>query len=141
MTNTDVVYHYTCSYLLPTIIRSGFLTLTDSNFSFKQVDLYPVVWLTSSKTPDNHGILFDPQMPDDLNKTHIRFTIRKRPYIMQWDKWSDDKGMDKELKQTLIKSALAEDTYQQWYISEQPISLATDVVCFENLMTGQVCYF
>jgi hypothetical protein len=141
MREEKVFYHYTCSYLLSSIIKSGFLTLTVSNFDLGKMDLYPVVWLTTSKSPDHHGLLFDPQMPDDLNKTHIRFTIRKRPYIQQWDKWSDGKGMDKTLKQVLIQSALAQGTYQDWYISEQPIPLATDVICVENLVTRQKIKF
>jgi len=132
----EVYYHFTCSYLLPAIMQSGFLNLTASNFSFEQ-KLYPVVWLTNLPTPDNHGLLFDCNIPDDLNKTHIRFSIRKRPYIKHWDAWSDEKGMDKQLKQTLIHSASAEDTYQSWYISEQIVPITKDVICIENLATGQ----
>lgn len=141
MNEPKVFYHYTCSFHLPAIIKSGFLTLTDSNFSFVQSGLFPVVWLTDSPTPDNHGLLFADNMPDDLNKTHIRFTIRSRPYIKQWDAWSDAKGMDKEIKQALINAAAAEDTYKNWYISEQAIPIATDVICVENLMRGQIRHF
>jgi hypothetical protein len=43
--------------------------------------MFPVVWLTDSPTPDNYSLLFDDNMPDDRGKTHIRFTIRKMPYI------------------------------------------------------------
>ena len=68
-------------------------------------------------------------------------TIRNRPYIKQWDIWSDAKGMDKQLKQILITSASAEDTYKSWYVSEQIIQLAKDAICVENLATGQILNF
>ena len=137
----DVFYHYTCSYLLSAIIKSGFINLSESNFTFEQRGTFSVVWLTASPTPENNGLLFDDNMPDDLNKTHIRFTIRKRPYIKNWDDWSLAKGMDEQQKQLLISSASAEDTYKNWYISEQPIPIRTDVICVENLVTGQIRNF
>jgi len=121
-------------------MESGYLNLTASNFSFEQKK-HPVVWLTDLPTPDNHGLLIDKNIPDDLNKTHIRFTIRNRPFIKQWDAWSDAKGMDKQQKQFMITSASAEDTYKSWYVSEQIIQIAKDVVCVENLATGQIRHF
>ena len=140
MDKSKVFYHFTCSHLLPAIMQSGFLNLTASNFSFEQKQ-YPVVWLTDLPTPDNHGLLFDANIPDVLNKTHIRFTIRNRPYIKQWDAWSDAKGMDKQQKQALITTASAEDTYKSWYVSEQIIPLSKDAICVENLATGQILNF
>ena len=140
MDKSKVLYHFTCSYLLNAIMESGYLNLTASNFSFEQKK-HPVVWLTDLPTPDNHGLLIDKNIPDDLNKTHIRFTIRNRPFIKQWDAWSDAKGMDKQQKQFMITSASAEDTYKSWYVSEQIIQIAKDVVCVENLATGQIRHF
>ena len=140
MDKSKVFYHFTCSYLLNAIMQSGYINLTASNFSFEQIK-YPVVWLTDLPTPDNHGLLIDKNIPDDLNKTHIRFTIRNRPFIKQWDAWSDAKGMDKQLKQFMITSASAEDTYKSWYVSEQIIQIAKDVICVENLATGQIMKF
>jgi len=141
MIHSEIFYHYTCSYLLPAIIRSGFIDPSESNFTFEKRNQFPVVWLTNSPTPDNHGLLFDENVPEDLNKTHIRFTIYKRPYIKLWDQWSDAKNMDKQQKQILINSASAETTYKNWYISEKAIPLATDVICVENLITGQIRKF
>ena len=140
MDKSKVFYHFTCSYLLTAIMESGYLNLTASNFSLEEKK-HPVVWLTDLPTPDNHGLLIDKNIPDVLNKTHIRFTIRNRPYIKQWDMWSDAKGMDKQLKQFMITSASAEGTYKSWYISEQIIQLAKDAVCVENLATGQILNF
>ena len=135
----DVLYHYTCSYLLPSIMKARYLTLTRSNFSLDNMRLFPVVWLTDSPMPDIMGLLFDPNIPDDLNKTRIRFTIRKKKYMKQWDEWSDSKGMDKQLKQALIASASAENTYMSWYVSEQIIPI-NDIITIENLATGKVLY-
>lgn len=136
---TEVLYHFTCSYALSSIMKSRFLTLTESNFSFEKAGMFPVVWLTDSPEPDNMGLLFDPGMPDDLNKTHIRFTIRKKRFMQRWDEWSDSKGMDKLQKQYLISSASAEDTYMSWYVSEQIIPI-NDVITIENIATGNVLY-
>lgn len=136
---SDVLYHYTCKYHLPSIAKTRYLSLTESNFTFKQAGMFPVVWLTDSPTPDNMGLLFDANMPDDLNKTYIRFTIRKKEYMKQWDKWSDSKGMDKEQKQNLIASASAEKAYKSWYVSERIIPIK-DVLKIENIVTGETLY-
>ena len=135
----SVLYHYTCPYLLPAILKSGYLMLTESNFSFEKAGLFPVVWLTDSPTPDNMGLLFDAAMPDDLNKTHIRFTLRKRPYLRRWDEWSDANGMDSQQKQILIATASAENTYKSWHISEQAIPLS-DMLAIENMQRGEILY-
>jgi len=74
----EVLYHFTCQYNLSAILHKRYLSLSDSNFSFEKVELYPVVWLTNLLTPDNMGLLFDMNIPADLNKTHIRFTIKKK---------------------------------------------------------------
>lgn len=136
---SNILYHYTCSFLLPSIMRAGVLTLTESNFSFEKAGLFPVVWLADSPSPDNMGLLFDAGMPDDLNKTHIRFTLSKRPYMQKWDVWSDANGMDREQKQALIAAASAENTYTSWYVSQQPIPL-NDVQVIENIKTGKILY-
>ena len=134
-----ILYHYTCQYNLPAILKSRYLSLTESNFSFEKAGLYPVVWLTDLPTPDNMGLLFDTNIPDDLNKTHIRFTINKKSYMKKWDEWSDLKGMDKSQKQFLIGSAGAENTYKSWYVSEQIIPI-NDVIIIENIVTGKIYY-
>lgn len=135
----DTLYHYTCSFLLPAILNSEYLALTESNFSFEKAGLFPVVWLTDSPMPDNMGLLFDAGMPDDLNKTHIRFTLSKRPYMKRWDEWSDANGMDSQQKQALIAAASAKSTYNSWYVSEQAIPL-DDVQVIENMKTGKTLY-
>ena len=136
---SKVLYHYTCQFHLPSIVKANFLTLTTSNFCLENHNLHRVVWLTDSPTPDNMGLLFDESVPDYLNKTRIRFTVRKKPYMKQWDKWSDEKGMDKELKAALITSASAEETYKTWYVSERVIPM-NDVLMIENIATGETIY-
>ena len=136
-----VLYHFTCSVNLSAIMQTGFINLTASNYSIDDLSLFPVVWLTSSPTPNNHGLSFNEKMPVELNKTRIRFTIRNRPFIKQWDLWCEEKGMDRKTKQAMIETAFAENTYMNWYISEQPISIADDAICVENLETGQIREF
>jgi hypothetical protein len=135
----EVLYHFTCQYNLSAILQKRYLTLSESNFSFEKAGLYPVVWLTDLPAPDNMGLLFDKNIPDDLNKTHIRVTIKKKSYMKKWDEWSDLKGMDKNQKQFLIGSAGAEDTYKSWYVSEQIIPI-NDVMIIENIVTGKIYY-
>ena len=135
----DFLYHFTSRFHLPFILETGYLTLTTSNFNLEKADLFPVVWLTSSQTPENMGLLFDANMPEDLNKTHIRFTIFKEPYMVLWDEWSAKKGMDKKMKQYLINSASAKETYKTWYVSEHTIPL-DDVMYIEDMITGYMLY-
>jgi len=135
----SILYHYTCPYLLPAILKAGYLTLTESNFSFEKAGMFPVVWLTSSPSPENMGLLFDSNMPDDFNKTHIRFTIQIKPYMKQWDEWCDSKGIDLQQKQAIISSASAEDTYESWFVSEQIIPI-NDVLAIENIATDELLY-
>ena len=134
-----ILYHFTCEYLLRGILKKRCLTTTRSNFSFESPDAYPVVWLTSSQTPENMGLLFDNNMPDDLNKTHIRISIRKKSYMKLWDEWVDEKGIDKQMKQVLIASASAEDTYKTWYVSQSIIPI-NDILVIENIKTGKIYY-
>jgi hypothetical protein len=133
------LYHFTNLFSINQIFRSGYLRLTASNHDLANPDLYPVVWLTSSPVPGNHGLVFDDRMPDDLIKNRIRVTLRYKPSFKQWDKWSNGKGIDQDLKKMLIQSAHAEETYKTWYISEREIS-ARDILKVEDLKTGEVLY-
>jgi len=133
------LYHFTCLRNLAEIKKSGYLKTTTSNLDFNDFGKCPVVWLTSSPAPENNGLLFADNIPDDLNKTHIRITVRWKKYFKHWDSWSDEKGMDKNFKQALINSASAENTYMKWYISEKIIPFK-DVLAVENISTGQIYY-
>jgi hypothetical protein len=104
-----------------------------------KLGLFPVVWLTDSPNPDNMGLLFQDDMPNYLNKTHVRFTLRKKPYMRRWLEWGDEKGIDEITKQALITTASAEETHKTWYVSEQIIP-NTEVLLVENLKTGEVYY-
>jgi len=134
-----VLYHFTCTAFLDEIFESRCLKLSTSNLRLDKLNLYPVVWLTSSPNPDNMGLLFQKDMPDYFNKTHVRFTIRKKPYMRRWLEWSDEKGVDEDTNQALITTASAEETHKTWYVSEQ-IILNSDVLLVENLKTGELYY-
>jgi len=133
----EVLYHFTNLVSLHGILKTRYLKLTTSNFDLANLDLHPVVWLTSSPCPDNMGLLFRDDMPDDLNKTYIRFTIRKKPYMKLWLEWCDEKGMDEELKEILIATANAEETHKTWYVSPQIIP-NNDFLVIENLKTNKI---
>jgi len=136
---SEVIYHFTCTAFIGEILSTRYLKLTTSNFSLENHSLFPVVWLTSNPNPDNMGLLFRDDMPDDLNKTHIRLTIRKKSYMKLWLDWCKEKGMDEELKQLLISTANAEETHQTWYVSQQIIPI-NDILVIENLNTETVYY-
>jgi uncharacterized protein YdhG (YjbR/CyaY superfamily) len=135
----QVLYHYTNLFSIDHIFGSGYLRLTASNHDFANPNLYPVVWLTSSPMPDNHGLVFDDGMPDALIKNRIRIAIRYKPSFKLWDKWSKDKGIDQEQKEMLIETAHAEETYRTWYVSEREISVR-NIIKVEDLKTGEVLY-
>ena len=139
MIDDDFLYHFTCRYHLLSILSERRLSLTTSNFTFDNLSLYPVVWLTTSPTPDNMGLLFDKNIPDEFNKTHIRIALFKEPYIEPWDVWSDRKGMDKATKQILIDTANAQETYKTWYVSEREIPLE-DIMFIEDMTTGHLLW-
>ena len=139
MKDDDFLYHFTCRFHLTTILAERRISLTTSNFNLEDLSLYPVVWLTSSPMPDNMGLLFDKNIPDEFNKTHIRIAMFKESYMKQWDEWSKNKGMDKATKQILIDSANAQDTYATWYISEREIPL-DDVMFIEDMTTGNLLW-
>jgi len=85
------------------------------------------------------GLLFRDDMPDYLNKTYVRFTIRKKPSMRNWLEWSIEKGMDEDLRQVIIATALAEETHKTWYVAEGVIPI-NDILVIENLKTGEVYY-
>ena len=68
--------------------KIGYVILCDTSHVFEKAGAKTI---TVSKGND-----IDNNIPDVLNNTHIRFTIRNRPFIKQWDAWSDAKGMDKQ---------------------------------------------
>lgn len=47
--------------------------------------------------------------------------------------------MDKHLKQAMIDSASAKDTYKTWYVAKKEIPLS-DVLLIENIKTKEVYY-
>lgn len=130
-----VLYHYTCLFHLPSIMNSGILNTTESNAFNKNAR--DVVWLTSSLFPDNHGLLYDPNMPDDLNKTRIRITVRREPFMIPWVDWCRRVGVNEDIKRCIIESANADETHLTWVVSEKPISRSLWLKV-EDLWTRQV---
>jgi hypothetical protein len=135
----NVLYHFTSLYHLNKILSEKWLTTTESNLTFSQSANPHVVWMTDMPIPDKHGLLFQDNMPDELNKTFYRISIRWKKHFWRWDKWSEEKGIDTETKRVLIESARAQDTYKSWYVSEKNIPI-NDWLTIEDTRTGKVLF-
>ena len=131
----EILYHFTSPVGFSAILRSKYIALTESNLNTREGNC-GVVWLTSSRDSHNHGLKFDDTIPAEIDKTSIRISLPYKPSYKHWDEWSDRKGMDKSFKEGLICSALAEDTYKTWYISERVIHIR-DFLKVENMTTGE----
>ena len=135
----EIIYHYTCEFHLASIEKSGYLTLTEHSISLSEKPMPPVLWLTTSPTPENNGLKFDNSIPDFFDKTRVRITLRKHPFMQRWVEWHDRTGRSAEEKEVLIASAGAEESHKDWYISLIPIPLG-EILIIENLKTGKVYY-
>ena len=132
-----LLYHFTCEMHLPMIARTGELKPSESNaFCSKARD---VVWMTSLPTPENNGLIFADGIPDDLNKTFVRFTIYRRRTMISWLEWTTKVGMSKEMMDILIHTANAEETHKFWYVSEESVT-SRNWLIVENLHTGEIYY-
>lgn len=138
-THPEVLYHFTSLFHLNRILTSKWMTTTESNFTFSQSNSTYVVWMTDMQTPNHHGLLFQDTMPDELNKTFYRISIRWKKRFLLWDKWSEEKGIDTETKRAIIETAGAQDTYKSWYVSERNIPI-NDWVTVEDVRTGKVLF-
>lgn len=138
-THPEVLYHFTSLFHLNRILTSKWITTTESNLTFSQSVSHRVVWMTDLSTPNNHGLLFQDAMPDELNKTFYRISIRWNNHFCPWDKWSEEKGIKPETKQAIIETAGAYDTYKSWYVSERNIPI-NDWVTVEDVRTGKVLF-
>lgn len=137
--NPKVLYHYTCLFHINRILDCRYLKLTESNFSLREAGLNPVVWMTEMPTPDNQGLLFDQNMPDEINKTFYRISIQWKKHFRQWDEWSEEKGIDPKFKLALIESAGAQETYKSWYVSENTVPI-NNWITIEDVRTGKVLF-
>ena len=105
------LYHFTSSFGLFEIIRSGFISLTENNFGINEKKS-GVVWLASSPDSAIHGLKF--------NNTKIKISLPFKPLY----------------KKSFISSASAENTSITWYISESAIPI-NEIIFIENLTTGK----
>ncbi len=132
--NPEVLYHFTSPVGLAVILHTKHIALTESNLNIREGNC-TVVWLTSSQSPENNGLEYDNNTHTEYDKMSLRITLPYKDTYQHWVEWSDSKGMDKEYKDTLIRTANAEETHKAWYISESEISLG-DILAIDNLATG-----
>lgn len=138
-THPEKLYHFTSLFHLNRILMSKWITTTESNLIVSEFVSPCVVWMTDISTPDNHGLLFQDTMPDELNKTFYRISIRWNNRFRLWDKWSTATGIEPEIKQAIIETTGAQETYKSWYISEHNIPI-NDWVTIEDVRTGKVLF-
>ena len=75
-THPEVLFHFTSLFHLNRILTSKWITKTESNLTVSESVRPRVVWMTDVPTPDNHGLLFQDTMLDELNKTFYRISTR-----------------------------------------------------------------
>lgn len=138
-THPEVLFHFTSLFHLNRILTSKWITTTESNLTALESVSPRVVWMTDISTPHNHGLLFQDTIPDELNKTFYRISIRWNNHFKLWDKWSAETGIKRETKRAIIETAGAQETYKSWYISEHNIPI-NDWVTIEDVRTGRVLF-
>ncbi len=138
-THPEVLYHFTSLFHLNRILTSRWIMKTESNLTVSEFVSPRVVWMTDLSTSNNHGLIFQDTMPDELNKTFYRISIRWNNHFRLWDKWSEEKDITPETKRVIIETAGAQDTYKSWYISEHNIPI-NDWVTIEDVRTGKVLF-
>jgi uncharacterized protein YdhG (YjbR/CyaY superfamily) len=131
----EKIYHFTSPAGLAAILRSGCISLSESNLNIREGNC-GVVWLTSSPNPANHGLKFDNSIPAQYDKTSIRISLPHKETYKQWHEWGRSKGMDEDYMAALIHSANAGETYTSWYISETEIPIG-DILSIEDAATGE----
>lgn len=147
MGEMQLLYHYTAPLRWEQIQNSGYLKLTPSNLlkpkNMKKVkmedgtynivdetDSYkPVVWLTNSESPKNHGV-------GDL-KEEIQIAIQyNKEKHHWWVEWKDKNRMDKSWFKRLTRNG---ERYSSWYVCEEIIPLS-EIVYVKNLKTNEIIY-
>lgn len=118
------LYHYTCLAHVGSILRSGFIDVTESNVSAHRPHAGPdVVWLTTdADCVHGHGIDGNdvyaagqlhaagigaaPELMQTWDKTRVRFTVRlPNDYVHKWTQWSQRFQMNPAWRSTLMRSA------------------------------------
>ena len=140
-----VLFHYTTSLHIPSIMADGKLRLAESNlknwlklgydndaYNRGELKLYkPCVWMTTLEEPN----VFDLGLHSSADKTEIKITIKKQPYFKKWKDWSRANNIDKEWAQAFERGRKP----TTWWISEFEITMK-DIVKIENRYTGEVIF-
>jgi hypothetical protein len=112
------LYHYTTVLHLPSILRTGWLTTTESNLSLTVEHAGPdVVWLTKTETGHGNGLL------GAVDKMAVRFTVNPDPaHTHWWPIWSRAQGITREIYNALEKTSGG--SAANWWVSTRPIPLS-----------------
>lgn len=130
MSKPKILYHYTSLENAKKIITSGYIKKTPSNlirprnlqiigdaWADPATDNYfPVVWMTSSTSPEGHGL--EVTIYRDIKK-RVRISIPMKPYYTKWYNWSKQHNMDPIVRKQLTRGF----NWQSWYVSDLEIPL------------------
>lgn len=147
MPELEYLYHYTAPLRYEQIKASGYLKLTPSNLKrlvnphwitmedgtrnfVDETDEYkPVVWLTNSDTPNNHGL------SREKEKIQIVLRYNKEKHHWWWT-WKDKNRADKKMTKGLMSKGTR---YTTWYVCEEIIPFE-DILLVKNLETNEILY-
>lgn len=127
-----VLYHYTCTYHLPTILRTKYLKLTEANLRADIENFKKVVWLTDLENPTAYELGID---LSSENKTEIRITVEHKKSYKYWKVWSRKNKITKDWAEFLEKDR----SPNNWWISEKIIPI-DDFLLIENTTTGEILF-
>lgn len=146
----DYLYHFTSTYHLPSIIKSGFLKLTPSNLIgprpdddlhidpltgcavWKTMNYKPVVWLTKDPGANSNANGLNGSL---VNKSEIRITITKPINCIPWNVFADRHKMNRSWRKKFEEGKAPEN----WFVSERKIPFS-EIARIENTKTGEVLY-
>lgn len=127
-----VLYHLTCEWHLETILRDGFLKVTESNIG-PDGSGPRVCWLTTCPEPVQRWQVPARmlQIVDAWDKSRIRFTVDVKS-AHPWSRWSRRQGIPRWWYNALTDSGGNPD---EWYVTDRPV-YRRDWRRVENTQTG-----
>ena len=111
-----LLWHFTSSHHLPSILREGVLRVTESNVSITEDHAGPdVVWLLDQPVADApHGL-----DGGALDKREVRFEVRTQ--AVRWTDWIKTQPIEQVWLAALLRAGGGIEAARHWYIALDPI--------------------
>lgn len=124
-----ILYHLTCEWHLETILRDGFLKVTESNIL--PTGAGPrVCWLTVNPEPRQEWQRLNRGM-GATDKSVVRFTVEVKT-AHHWPRWARRQGIRGWWYHALAESG---GNPEEWYVTDRPV-YRRDWRRIENTQTG-----